>query len=86
MAPSCEPLDANGLAPIDYAVGRHPRAFLEPEHTRKEETISLLKGYIVAATGRDPKEFSGTLNRSTRGTGGAQGAPLTGGNGNLNSN
>ena len=81
-----EPLDTNGLTPIDYAVGRHPRAFLEPEHTRKEETISLLKGYIVAATGRDPKEFSGTLNRSTRGTGGAQGAPLAGGNGNLNSN
>ena len=78
-----EPLDANGLAPIDYAAGRHPRAFLEPEHTRKEQTMALLKGYIVAATGRDPKEFSGTLNRSTRGTGGAQGAPLAGGNGNL---
>jgi ankyrin repeat protein len=73
-----EPLDANGLAPIDYAVGRHPRAFLEPEHTRKEQTIALLKGYIVAATGREPKEFAGSLNRSTRGTGAAQGAPLAG--------
>ena len=71
-----EPLDANGLAPIDYAYGRHPRAFLEPEHVKKEQTIALLTGYIVASTGRPPKEFSGTLNRATRGTGGAAGAPL----------
>ncbi len=66
-----EPLDAKGLAPIDYAVGRHERAFLEPEHKRQEETITLLTGYIVAATGRQPKEFAGTLNKQTRGTGGA---------------
>jgi ankyrin repeat protein len=71
-----EPLDANGLAPIDYAAGRHPRAFLEPEHVKKTETMQLLTGYIVAATGRQPKEFTGSLNRATRGTGGAAGAPV----------
>jgi ankyrin repeat protein len=68
-----EPLDHLGLAPIDYAVGRHPRAFLEPEHVRHDSTVNLLRGYIVAATGRPPKEFSGNLNKSTRGTGGAAG-------------
>jgi ankyrin repeat protein len=73
-----EPLDKNGLTPIDYAVGRHPRAFLEPEHTKKDSTVTLLKGYIVAATGRDPKEFAGNLNKQTRGTGGATGTILTG--------
>jgi hypothetical protein len=51
-------------------VGRHPRGFLEPEHTRKESTITLLRNYIVAATGRQPKEFEGTMNVQTRGTGG----------------
>jgi ankyrin repeat protein len=66
-----EALDNNGLTPIDYAVGRHPRAFLEPEHTPKESSVAVLKDLIVAATGRAPKEFSGTLNRQTRGTGGA---------------
>ena len=30
----------------------------------------LLKDYIVAATGRQPMEFAGNLNRATRGTGG----------------
>lgn len=70
---SLEPLDRNGLTPIDYAVGRHPRAFLEPEHVRHDSTVSLLKDYIVAATGRQPKEFSGSLNKQTRGTGGAPG-------------
>jgi ankyrin repeat protein len=73
-----EPLDKNGLTPIDYAVGRHPRAFLEPEHTKKESTVTLLKGYIVAATGRDPKEFAGNLSQQTRGTGAATGTILTG--------
>jgi ankyrin repeat protein len=68
-----EPLDKLGLAPIDYAVGRHPRAFLEPEHVRHDSTVNLLRGYIVAATGRQPKEFAGNLNKSTRGTGGAAG-------------
>jgi uncharacterized protein len=72
-----EAVDSQGLAPIDYAVGRHPRAFLEPEHTRKESTINLLRGYIVAATGRPPKEFEGNLNKSTRGTGGAGGTILS---------
>jgi hypothetical protein len=31
----------------------------------------------VAATGRAPKEFAGTLNTQTRGTGGAQGTGAT---------
>jgi ankyrin repeat protein len=66
-----EAQDFKGMTPIDYAVGRHARAFLEPEHTRKESTITLLRNYIVAATGRQPKEFEGTLNVQTRGTGGA---------------
>jgi ankyrin repeat protein len=65
-----EAQDMRGMTPIDYAVGRHPRAFLEPEHTRKESTITLLREYIVAATGRQPKEFEGTMNVQTRGTGG----------------
>jgi ankyrin repeat protein len=66
-----QPKDALGMTPIDRAAGKHPRAFLEPEHVRHEETIALLKGYIVAATGKPPIEFAGSLNRSTRGTGGA---------------
>jgi ankyrin repeat protein len=65
-----EALDKQGLAPIDYAVGRHPRAFLEPEHVRHDSTVRLLRGYIVAATGRQPKEFAGNLNKSTAGAGG----------------
>jgi ankyrin repeat protein len=73
-----EPLDAKGLAPIDYAVGRHPRAFLEPEHVRHDSTVELLRNYIVAATGRAPKEFAGNLNKSTLGTGGAGGTLLGG--------
>jgi uncharacterized protein len=72
-----EALDNNGLTPIDYAVGRHPRGFLEPEHTPKTSSVAVLKDVIVAATGRAPKEFTGTLNRQTRGTGGA---PDRGGN------
>jgi ankyrin repeat protein len=66
-----QPKDSKGLTPIDYAAGRHPRAFLEPEHVKHEDTMALLKGYIVAATGKPPIEFAGTLNKSTRGTGGA---------------
>ncbi len=66
-----EATDHRGLRPIDYAVGRHPRAFLEPEHVRHDSTVNLLSGYIVAATGRAPKEFAGNLNKSTRGTGAA---------------
>jgi hypothetical protein len=38
---------------------------------RHTSTENLLRGYIVAATGRQPKEFAGNLNKSTRGTGGA---------------
>jgi ankyrin repeat protein len=66
-----EAVDNKGLTPIDYAVGRHERAFLEPEHTRKDSSVSVLKDLIVASTGRAPKEFTGTLNKQTRGTGGA---------------
>ena len=67
-----EAVDRNGLTPIDYAVGRQPRGFLEPERTRQEESYTILKDYIVASTGRAPKEFSGpAINRQTRGTGGA---------------
>jgi ankyrin repeat protein len=66
-----QPKNVKGLTPIDFAAGRHERAFLEPEHVKHEDTMALLKGYIVAATGKPPIEFAGTLNRSTRGTGGA---------------
>jgi ankyrin repeat protein len=66
-----QPKDTKGLTPIDYAAGRHPRAFLEPEHLKHDDTMALLKGYIVAATGKPPVEFAGNLNKSTRGTGGA---------------
>ena len=71
-----QPKDRLGLTPIDHANGKQPRAFLEPEHTKKDETIALLKGYIVAATGQPPIEFTGTLNSQTRGTGGAVGGGL----------
>jgi uncharacterized protein len=64
-----EATDAKGLRPIDYAVGRHPRAFLEPEHTRQEASITLLTQYVQASTGRPPLEFSGSFNRSIQGTG-----------------
>jgi ankyrin repeat protein len=66
-----QPKDVKGLTPIDYAAGRHPRAFLEPEHVKHEDTMALLKGYIVASTGKPPIEFAGTMNVSSRGTGGA---------------
>ena len=67
-----EALDRNGLTPIDYAVGRQPRAFLEPEHTRNDASYTILKDLIVASTGRAPKEFKGpALNQQTRGTGAA---------------
>jgi uncharacterized protein len=66
-----QPKDTKGLTPIDHAAGRHERAFLEPEHVKHDDTMELLKGYIVAATGKPPVEFAGTLNKSTRGTGAA---------------
>lgn len=66
-----QPKDVKGLTPIDHAAGRHERAFLEPEHVKHDDTMELLKGYIVAATGKPPIEFAGTLNKSTRGTGAA---------------
>ena len=65
-----QPKDAKGLTPMDHAAGRHERAFLEPEHVRHDDTMTLLKGYIVAATGKPPIEFAGTLNRATQGTAG----------------
>ena len=71
-----QPKDKLGLTPIDHAEGKQPRAFLEPEHVPQKETIALLTGYIVAATGKPPIQFAGTLNRQTRGTGGAVGGGL----------
>lgn len=66
-----QPKDRLGLTPIDYAAGKQPRAFLEPEHVKHTDTMALLTGYIVAATGKPPIEFAGTMNRATRGTAGA---------------
>jgi ankyrin repeat protein len=67
-----EALERNGLTPIDYAVGRQPRGFLEPERTKQEGAYNILKDFIVASTGRAPKEFTGpAINRQTRGTGAA---------------
>jgi uncharacterized protein len=71
-----QPKDRFGLTPIDHAYGKQPRQFLEPEHTKKEGTIALLTGYIVAKTGQPPIEFTGSLNTQTRGTGGAVGGGL----------
>jgi uncharacterized protein len=65
-----QPKDVKGLTPMDHAAGRHERAFLEPEHVKHDDTMALLKGYIVASTGKPPIEFAGSLNKSTRGTGG----------------
>jgi len=68
--------DKLGLRPIDYAAGRQPRAFLEPEHVPNDSTVKLLTQYIVASTGQPPLIFAGNLNRSTQGTGGAGGTSL----------
>ncbi len=76
-----QPTDRLGLHPIDYAAGRQPRAFLEPEHVPNDSTVALLTQYIVAATGQKPLVFAGNLNRSTQGTGGAGGASLRPGRG-----
>ena len=71
-----EPVDHIGLRPIDYALGKQPRAFLEPEHTVYTATAKLLTDDIVAATGHQPIIFAGNLNKSTQGTGGAGGTSL----------
>ncbi|HEY4339418.1 MAG TPA: ankyrin repeat domain-containing protein [Steroidobacteraceae bacterium] len=71
-----QPTDRLGLRPIDYAAGRQPRAFLEPEHVPNVSTVKLLTDDIVAATGKQPLVFAGNLNRSTQGTGGAGGTSL----------
>jgi uncharacterized protein len=71
-----QPTDRLGLRPIDYAAGRQPRAFLEPEHVPNDTTVKLLTQYIVASTGQQPLVFAGNLNRSTQGTGGAGGTSL----------
>jgi hypothetical protein len=60
--------DAKGLTPIDYASGRYERAFLSPEPRPHPETITLLRDYVVKATGRAPKEFAGPTSRQARGT------------------
>ncbi len=64
--------EAGGLTPLDYAAGRYARAFLEPEPKQYPETMALLRGYIVAATGREPKESKGPRPAQTRGTGGTE--------------
>ncbi len=76
-----QPTDRLGLRPIDYAAGRQPRAFLEPEHVPNDSTVALLTQYIIAATGQKPLIFAGNLNRSTQGTGGAGGTSLRPGRG-----
>ncbi len=76
-----QPTDRLGLRPIDYAAGRQPRAFLEPEHVPNDSTIKLLTDDIVAATGQKPLVFAGNLNRATQGTGGAGGTSLRPGGG-----
>jgi ankyrin repeat protein len=67
-----EPEEVGGLTPLDYAAGRYARAFLEPEPKNWVETGALLRGYITAATGRDPKESKGPRPAQTRGTGGTE--------------
>jgi uncharacterized protein len=67
-----EALDSNGLAPIDHAAGRYPRAFLEPEPKPYASTMKLLHDDIVAATGREPKQSAGPLPSQNRGTGGTE--------------
>jgi ankyrin repeat protein len=67
-----ESADSAGLAPIDHAAGRYARAFLEPEPKPYQTTIKLLHDYVVAATGREPKEFKGPQPGQTRGTGGTE--------------
>jgi hypothetical protein len=64
--------DARGLTPLDYAAGRYERAFLEPEPKNWAETVTLLHGLVVAATGHEPKEFKGPRSTQTRGTGGTE--------------
>jgi uncharacterized protein len=76
-----QPTDRLGLRPIDYAAGRQPRAFLEPEHVPNDSTVKLLTDDIVAATGQKPLVFAGNLNKSTQGTGGAGGTSLRPGGG-----
>jgi uncharacterized protein len=66
-----EALDAGGLAPLDHAAGRYPRAFLEPEPKPWAETMQYLRQTIVAATGRDPKEYKGPA-AAAPGIGGAR--------------
>ena len=59
--------DRLGLRPIDYAAGRQPRAFLEPEHVPNDSTVKLLTQYIVAVDGQQPLIFAGNLNKSDAG-------------------
>ncbi len=63
-----EAVEAQGLTPLDFAAGRYQRAFLEPEPKPWQETMDLLRGYVVAATGREPKEFKGPMLQQVRGT------------------
>jgi uncharacterized protein len=77
-----EATERNGLTPIDYAVGRQPRGFLEPERTKQDGAYTVLKDFIVASTGRAPKEYSGpAINAQTRGTGATTDGGRRGGGG-----
>ncbi len=61
--------DSRGLHPIDYAAGRQPRGFLEPEAGSQKDAMDLLRKLILAKTGRQPLEYKGPpLGRIQRGT------------------
>jgi ankyrin repeat protein len=64
-----EAVDESGLRPIDHAAGRTPRRFLEPETQAQRATMDLLRGLILAKTGREPIEYQGppvpSLQRGT---------------------
>ena len=62
-----EALDRNGMTPIDYAVGRQERGFLEPEHVRQDASFTILKDYIVASTGRASGDSACRRTPSARG-------------------
>ena len=64
--------DARGLTPLDHAAGRMERGFLETEAKPNAGTMKILRDYIFAATGREPKETRGPQPNENRGTGGAR--------------
>jgi ankyrin repeat protein len=72
MGAKAEAEDSRGLTPLDHAAGRYERGFLEPEPAPYTETMKVLRDYIFAATGREPKEFKGLAPGQTRGTSGTE--------------